>query len=437
MIPLDRRPASRNMRAMSLLKRIGKWTAATLLWLVVAFCLTATIVPHFLDRVYYRGPASAHFDGQRFFNPDGDDPAPPTGGSRIGFLMRQLRGDPERPVWPERVAVRPTRPPARVEGEAMLATWVGHATVLVQTNGLNILTDPIWSDRAGPFGIGPGRVAAPGVRFEDLPRIDLVVISHNHYDHMDLATLKRLWDRDQPVFVTSLGNDSLLRGAGIPESPRHDCYRCPGVRALDWGQGTPVWGNAIEAWKARPAGAAPVARVRPMRTHHWGSRWFRDRNRALWSGFLVETPAGGSIFFAGDTGIGDGGWPGEARAAALGPIRLAILPIGAFRFEKGQMGSGTHIGPRDAIRAWHGLGQPFAIPMHWGTFRLSWEGYRTPPDLLAAMLRCAGSDAARFAPVAIGAPVRVPPLAAQHAARGPDFAALAACEKRGAFDALR
>ena len=97
----------------------------------------------------------------------------------------------------------------------MRVTWIGHATVLVQTQGLNILTDPIWSERASPFSFaGPRRVRAPGVRFEDLPRIDLVLVSHNHYDHMDLPTLRRLWERDRPLIVTSLGNDTILAGGG-------------------------------------------------------------------------------------------------------------------------------------------------------------------------------------------------------------------------------
>ena len=158
------------------------------------------------------------------------------------------------------------------------------------------------------------------------------------------------------------------------------------------------------------------------RNHHWGSRWFTDRNRALWSSFVVRLPHG-NFFFAGDTGLGDGKWPAEA--AALGPIRLAAIPIGAFRFEDGQMGSGSHIGPDGAIRVWDGLGRPQAIPIHWGTFRLSWEGYRTPPEMLKAMLGCAGSDPARFAEAAIGQPVAIAPLGAP--APRANLAALASC----------
>ena len=118
----------------------------------------------------------------------------------------------------------------------MQVTWIGHATVLVQTQGLNILTDPIWSERASPFSfVGPRRVRAPGVRFEDLPRIDLVLVSHNHYDHMDLPTLRRLWERDRPLIVTSLGNDTILRGEGIESVTRDWGGRVPGPRPGDRG----------------------------------------------------------------------------------------------------------------------------------------------------------------------------------------------------------
>ncbi|NNM77323.1 Zn-dependent hydrolase [Sphingomonas sp. ID1715] len=383
-----------------------------LLFLIVALLLAIVLVPPFLDRVYYRGPVSAHFDGERFFNPDGEDTAaPPTGGSRLGFFARFLTGSDGRPPWPESVPVTPTRPPARVEGERMLVTWIGHATVLVQTAGLNILTDPIWSETSGPFGFGPRRVAEPGVRFEDLPKIDLVLVSHNHYDHMDLTTLKRLWERDKPVIVTSLGNDALIRAVGIPDRNRvTDCPDCRGVDAWDWGGGaSPIYGPNFEQ-ATRQGKLLNGAMVYVTRNHHWGSRWFADRNRALWSSFTVKLP-GGNIFFAGDTGIGDGKWPAEA--AALGPIRLALIPIGAFRFVPGQMGTGSHIGPIDAVKVFDGLNAARAIPIHWGTFRLSYEAYHTPPRLLAEAMRCAGHDPRLFAPVGIGQTVEVPPLSPQ------------------------
>ena len=198
-----------------------------LLLLVILLGLAITIVPRFLDRIYYRGPVSDHFDGEHFFNPDGDRDAggPPTGGSRAGFIWSYLTGTDGRPAWPDHVAVAQSKPAARVEGDRMVATWVGHATVLIQTQGINILTDPVWSDKAGPFDrIGPTRVAKPGIAFDDLPPIDLVLVSHNHYDHLDKTTLARLWRRDRPQIVTSLGNDSVIGQSGAKAT------------ALDWGQ---------------------------------------------------------------------------------------------------------------------------------------------------------------------------------------------------------
>ncbi len=194
--------------------------------IIVVVSLAIVLVPAFLDRIYYEGPRTGHYDGARFKNPDNDDDTirVPTGGSRAGFFWRYLTGNDGRPTWPSQVQVTQTKPAARVFGDQMIVTWIGHATVLVQTNGLNILTDPIYSDTAGPFGFGPKRVAVPGVKFEDLPKIDLVLVSHNHYDHMDLATLKRLWDRDRPTVITSLGNETLIWNAGAKAT------------AADWGQ---------------------------------------------------------------------------------------------------------------------------------------------------------------------------------------------------------
>ena len=367
------------MRGATIFRRL----AATMLFLVVGLCLAVLLVPPFLDRIYYRGPASGHYDGAHFFNPDGEDTARlPGGGSRAGFITRWVFGEDGRPAWPASVAVTPSKPAARVEGQAMVATWVGHATVLVQTQGINILTDPVWADVAGPFGlVGPRRVAPPGIRFQDLPKIDLVLVSHNHYDHMDLGTLKRLWDRDRPRIVTSLGNDSVIRGAGAQAT------------ALDWGGRIAL---------------RPGIDVIVTRNHHWGSRWGTDRNRALWSSFTVTLP-GGNLFFAGDTGAGDMRWPGEA--AAIGPVRLAILPIGAFRFQPGEMRTGSHIGPREAVAVFDALGASSGLPIHWGTFRLSFEGYRTPPEMLALLARCAGDAAGAFAEKGIGVAFRVPAYA--------------------------
>ncbi|WP_375397953.1 MBL fold metallo-hydrolase [uncultured Sphingomonas sp.] len=375
----------------------------TLLFVVIGLCLAGAIAPDFLDAIYYRGPVSDHFDGARFFNPDGgDDDLSPPGGR--GAIVRYVLGGDRRPAWPQRVAVTPVRPPARVMGDAMAVTWIGHATVLIQTQGLNILTDPVWSDRAGPFGIGPGRIAEPGARFDDLPPIDIVLVSHDHYDHMDLTTLRKLWDRDRPAIVTSLGNDSVIGQAGVPAT------------ALDWGGRVTVKG----------------ADVIVTRNHHWGSRWIADRNRALWSSFVVRL-RGGNLFFAGDTGVGDLRWADEA--ARLGPVRLALIPIGAFRFTAGQMVSGSHIGPVDAVEVQRRLGAARAIGIHWATFRLSYEAWDTPPRLLAAAERCSGQRG--FAAVPIGRTVSVPAYAPPPRVAPVARAALLRCLDTPAVRALR
>jgi L-ascorbate metabolism protein UlaG (beta-lactamase superfamily) len=365
----------------TLLRRLG----TVLLFLAVALCFAPALVPPFLDRIYYEGPVSGHFDGKRFFNPE-DRARPPAGVTPARFFNRWAKGE-GRAQWPERVPVVPTRPPPRVDGNTMRVTWIGHSTVLVQTAGVNILTDPIWSERASPFSfIGPKRVRAPGVRFDDLPKIDLVLVSHNHYDHMDLATLKRLWDRDKPLIVTSLGNDAILRKAGIPS------------KAMDWRQATPL-GKAPPGVPIRPTGSL----VEVERVHHWGSRWGTDRNRALWSGFAVLTPSG-RIFFAGDTGFGDGSWADEA--ARDGPYRLAILPVGAYLPR--EVMSGNHMDPDEAVEVFQRLGARSAIGVHWGTFQLTFEAIDGPPRRLRAALAKRGIAANRFVTTEVGQGYEVP-----------------------------
>lgn len=357
------------MRISGILRRAG----TALLFLVILALLATVVVPPFLDRIYYRGPVGAHYDGQRFRNPDGEAFSPQQ--MQPARMLRFFSGQARAP-WPNHVPVAPGHPMARVSGAGMIATWIGHSTVLVQAGGINILTDPIWAERAGPWGLlGPRRVREPGVRFEDLPRIDLVLVSHDHYDHMDVATLKRLWARDHPLIVTSLGNDTVM---GLPAVTRD-------------------WGGKVEV---RPGITVTIERV-----HHWGSRWMSDRDRALWSGFAVTLP-GGNLFFAGDTGWGDGSWPTDA--AKNGPYRLAILPIGAF-VPRNLMAS-NHIGPVEAVEAFRRLGASYGLPVHWGTFRLSSEAIDAPPALLRTTLVRHGMDPTRFHAIEVGRPWIVPPL---------------------------
>lgn len=323
------------------------------------------------DDIYYVGPKSSHFDGERFFNPV---PFPDNG----PLALLRWRLTESRAEWPETIPVVPMRPPARVEGEAMRVTMVGHATLLVQTQGLNILTDPVWSERASPFAsVGPKRVRAPGVRFDDLPKIDLVLVSHNHYDHLDLDTLERLWRRDRPAIVTPLGNAALMARRGITAFARD-------------------WGGSV--------GITPQVSVTVERVQHWSSRRMADRNRALWGGFTLSLP-GGNVFFAGDCG-----YDGSAfrEAGARGPVRLALLPIGAYEprwFMKYQ-----HTDPAEAVAAFHDLRARYAVGMHWGTFQLTDEAIDAPAAALADALRQAGIPPTRFPALKAGESVEVPTI---------------------------
>ena len=319
---------------------------------------------------YYSGPASDHFDGTRFFNP-----GPLTDKSLVDVL--RWRFSSKFAQWPKQVAVTPNVPDARVTG--CRATMVGHATVLIQVGGLNILTDPVWSERASPFSFaGPRRVTEPGIRFDDLPPIDIVLLSHSHYDHLDLATLRRLHDRDQPRLITPLGNDAIVRRA------------IPDIRATagDWGERIEIGGGSA---------------VTLVPANHWSARSTKDRRMALWGGFMLKTPQG-LIYFAGDTGYGDGAIFRQMRADHGAPD-LAILPIGAYAprwFMAPQ-----HADPEEAVQMMLDLEARQAIAIHWGCFQLTDEPRDEPPERLRQALSDRSLDAERFLALPAAAAISV------------------------------
>jgi L-ascorbate metabolism protein UlaG (beta-lactamase superfamily) len=310
------------------------------------------------------GPVSDHFDGTRFFNPGGAAP-------RSFLDLARWKLADGAAAWPNAYpsAFPPDRPPRRVAGPALRVSFVGHATFLLQGAGLNILTDPVWSDRASPLSfVGPRRVNPPGIGFDDLPPIDVVLISHGHYDHLDAATLARLWRRDRPRIVAPLGHEATIREAE-PEIA---------VTSADWG-GTVPLGNGVDAVLEQ--------------VHHWTARGLLDRNRALWCGFVLRG-LGEGVFFAGDTGF-DEGRPFRRVAERHGPLGLALLPIGSY--EPRWFMAGQHMNPADAVRAFRQLGARQALGYHWGTFQLTDEGVAAPLADLAAALAEDGLEPGRFA----------------------------------------
>jgi L-ascorbate metabolism protein UlaG (beta-lactamase superfamily) len=299
---------------------------------------------------YYSGPQSDHFDGLRFFNPDHPDTD-----RGLRDLLRWKLKETAAP-WPRSVPVRQATPDASVAG--LRATIVGHASVLIQAGGLNVLTDPVWSDRASPLPFaGPRRVWAPGIAFESLPPIDAVLLSHNHYDHLDMATLRRLHISHSPLIVTPLGNDAILRRA------------IPGVRVV-----TGDWWDRIEIGRGGEVTIVPA--------YHWSARTGRDRRMALWSGFMLNTDAG-RVYFSGDTGYGNGRIFHDVRRR-IGRPDLALIPIGAYAprwFMCAQ-----HTDPNEAVQILEDLEAARAIGIHWGVFRLTDEHRDEPPELLLKAL---------------------------------------------------
>ncbi len=293
------------------------------------------------------GPAPRDGDG-RFSNPGG-----PLGhgsfGVRFPFFLRRIAGSfRTRADAPRRMLNDGAFLRENARHSVPTVTWIGHSTLLVQMDHVTFLTDPIWSRTASPVSFaGPRRFVPPGLALEDLPPIDFVVVSHNHYDHLDLDTLEELAERDPETrFLVPLGNAELLRDAGIAN-----------VEALDWGETREHEGVTVHC----------------LPSQHWSQRGVADRNRALWSSWAV-TGSERRFYFAGDTGYFDG----FARIAeALGPFDLAAVPIGAYR--PVAMMREAHLDPEEAVQAAVDLRARRALAMHFGTFDLSDEPLAEPP----------------------------------------------------------
>lgn len=268
-------------------------------------------------------------------------------------------------------------------GGAMVpaATWIGHASVLVQLGGLNVLTDPIFSERSSPVQlVGPRRAVPPGLTLEQLPRIDVVVISHNHYDHLDEGSVRALARQADgpPRFLVPLGNKAWFESLGITS-----------VSELDW-------------WQSLRVGAVEFVHT-PVQ--HWSGRSLTDRLQTLWGGWAMFAP-GFSAYFAGDTGYSKDFADIGHRFAARGGFDLALIPIGAY--EPRWFMTNQHVNPDEAVLMHRDLGARRSLGIHWGTFELTDESLDEPPKALTTARKAAGVSDDEFFLLAVGQTRKLP-----------------------------
>ncbi len=302
-------------------------------------------------------PPSDHFDGKRFFNPT----LPKDFTLSRRSTLKMVREPRSRwPAWVENKGV--PRLNETLGANEVAITFVNHATFLIQTGGTTILTDPVWSERASPFRrIGPKRVREPGVAFEDLPTIDIVLLSHNHYDHLDIATLTQLRHRFAPIVLAAAGDGRIVGPLGFKD-----------VRELDW------W-EEIEF--------NDTLKVTFVPAQHFSARGLFDRQQSLWGGYMIES-RGRRVYFAGDTGYSTHFSDIRNR---LGSPDIAMLGIGAY--EPRWFMKPIHMNPAEAVCAHRDLGSRQSIGMHFGTFQLTAEKIDQPrKDLTRALSEASISE---------------------------------------------
>ena len=327
---------------------------------MVANLALAAIVTGCVQQGATEFPLSEHYDGQHFRNRNGTDKS-------LFDVFNMLLGSlSEAEDWPESVPNPEHGAIVDAVESGIRATYISHSTVLLQVDGLNILTDPVYSDRASPVSFaGPRRVRAPGITLGELPPIDLILISHNHYDHLDTDTLQAILRQQpsQPVVITGLGNGALIKTLGFSD-----------VRELDWDTGADIGGVSIHF----------------VECQHRSGRGLFDQMASLWGSFVLETSAG-RIYFAGDSGYSP---HFKEQGDKWGPFTLALLPIGAY--EPRWFMADIHLNPEEAVKAHKELRSEQSLAIHYGIFQLTYEGIDAPLEDLRAALNQRGLDSAAF-----------------------------------------
>lgn len=334
--------------------------------LIVVAILVAIIIGYMISAPRYTGPVSDHFDGREFYNLNGAKAK----GFRevIGWTLNRQQGP-----WPAYHTNPPEPPPpAAVTGKTVRVTFINHSTVLLQFDGLNVLTDPVYYERTSPFQFaGPKRNSPPGVRFDDLPKIDVLLLSHNHWDHLDIGTVQKLYERDHPKIVCTLGVKAFLEENG-----------CQNSHEMDWRQSISI--NDSTTIHCVPA-------------QHFSGRGIFDRNATLWAGYIIDSKVAGKLYFAGDTGYGP---YLKELGNHFGPLRLALIPIGAYK--PPWFMSPIHCSPAEAVQIHEDVKSMQSVAIHFGTFPLADDGATEPVEDLNKALAAKNISPERFRALAIG-----------------------------------
>lgn len=312
--------------------------------------LALVVVGILVSAPRHRGPRSDHFDGARFTTP---------GGVKAKGALDVLKWMAHRKREPWLEDLRPQygkHPLAHFKGGIRI-TFVNHATFLIQVDGINILTDPVWSKRVSPFTwMGPKRMKLPGLRLEDLPRIDVVALSHNHYDHLDVVTMRTIFAAHHPRIITPLGIKQFLERHYISGATEGD------------------WWDEFQL--------SNETRIQLVPAQHFSGRGLLDRDATLWCGYVIRSGAG-NIYFAADTGYNQAMF--RTIRERCGPIKVSMLPIGAYK--PAWFMAPIHVSPEEAVKAHLDIGSETSIPMHFGTFPLADDGEAGPVDDLRKALQ--------------------------------------------------
>lgn len=316
-----------------------------MLWvlaLLVIVFLGISIIGWWFSAQGYEGSTTNHFNGTTFENLEDVE-------AKGFFDVLKWSINREEGEWMELTEDDVTfaeKPASRVTNSLSI-TYVNHATFLIQAGGLNILTDPVWSERVSPLSFaGPKRMRPPGLKYEDLPEIDFVIISHNHYDHLDINTLKKLNEQYSPEFIVPLGVDLYLNQEGISQTI-----------SLDW-------------WSEHSV--SETVTVTSVPAQHFSARGLFDRNKTLWAGYVLEADSG-SVYFAGDTGYGEFF---KEIGKRFDDITVGLIPIGAYKPQ--WFMSPIHVNPEEAIQVHKDVNAKISFGMHFGTFPLADDGMDEP-----------------------------------------------------------